>query len=32
VSHLTNDLKKDGIISGSQKGSIQSCAGGARIP
>ncbi|HZF08520.1 MAG TPA: PA domain-containing protein [Thermoanaerobaculia bacterium] len=32
VSHLTNDLKKDGVISGSDKGSIQSCAGGARIP
>lgn len=32
VSHLTNDLKKDGTISGSDKGSIQSCAGGARIP
>jgi hypothetical protein len=25
VSHMTNDLKKDGIISGSQKGAIQSC-------
>ncbi|HEY0511563.1 MAG TPA: PA domain-containing protein [Thermoanaerobaculia bacterium] len=32
VSHLTNDLKKNGTISGSQKGAIQSCAGGARIP
>ncbi len=32
VSHLTNDLKKDGIISGAQKGAIQSCAGGANIP
>src|SRR5262249_48785631 len=32
VSHVTNDLKKNGIISGSQKGSIESCAGGAAIP
>ncbi len=32
VAHLTNDLKKDGVISGSQKGAIQSCAGGASIP
>jgi hypothetical protein len=32
VSHLTNDLKKAGVISGAQKGAIQSCAGGARIP
>jgi hypothetical protein len=32
VSHLTNDLKKDGIITGAQKGAIQSCAGGAPIP
>jgi hypothetical protein len=26
VSHLTNDLKKDGVISNSDKGAIQSCA------
>jgi hypothetical protein len=26
VAHLTNDLKKDGVISGNQKGAIQSCA------
>ena len=32
VSHLTNDLKKAGIITGAQKGAIQSCAGGANIP
>ncbi|MGA7990653.1 MAG: PA domain-containing protein [Thermoanaerobaculia bacterium] len=32
VAHLTNDLKKAGIISGNQKGSIQSCAAQARIP
>ncbi len=32
VSHLTNDLKSAGVISGAQKGSIQSCAGGAGIP
>jgi hypothetical protein len=32
VASVTNDLKKAGIISGSQKGSIQSCAAGAAIP
>lgn len=32
VSHLLNDLKKDGVITGSDKGAIQSCAGGASIP
>ncbi|HEY0554785.1 MAG TPA: PA domain-containing protein [Thermoanaerobaculia bacterium] len=32
VAHLTNDLKKSGVISGSDKGAIQSCAGQARIP
>ena len=32
VAHLTNDLKKAGIISGNQKGAIQSCAAGASIP
>jgi len=32
VSHLTNGLMKDGLISGAQKGAIQSCAGGAAIP
>jgi hypothetical protein len=32
VAHLTNDLKKDGVISGAQKGAIQSCAGQASIP
>src|SRR5215203_1763592 len=31
VAHLTNNLKKGGIISDSQKGAIQSCAGGASI-
>ena len=29
VAHLTNDLKKSGVISGSDKGAIQSCAGHA---
>jgi hypothetical protein len=29
VSHYTNDLKKDGVISGKQKGAIQSCVGQA---
>ena len=32
VAHLMNDLKKAGIITGKQKGAIQSCAGGAGIP
>lgn len=32
VSHLTNDLKTAGLITGAQKGSIQSCAAGANIP
>ena len=32
VSHLTNDLKKAGTITGWQKGAIQSCAGQADIP
>jgi hypothetical protein len=32
VAHLTNDLKKAGLITGSQKGAIQSCAAGANIP
>lgn len=32
VAKLTNDLKKDGIITGQQKGAIQSCAAQAAIP
>jgi hypothetical protein len=32
VSHATNTLKKAGLISGSQKGAIQSCAAQADIP
>jgi len=32
VAHLTNDLKKDGFISGQEKGAIQSCAAQADIP
>jgi hypothetical protein len=32
VSHLTNELQKDGIITGQQKGAIQSCAAQAKIP
>ena len=32
VSHMTNDLKKDGIITGKEKGAIQSCAAQANIP
>ena len=32
VAGLTNDLKKAGFISGNDKGSIQSCAGGAALP
>jgi PA domain len=32
VSHLTNELKKSGLISGSQKAAIESCAAGAKTP
>ena len=32
VAHLGNDLKKAGVITGAQKGAIQSCAAGAQIP
>ncbi|HEV2853954.1 MAG TPA: PA domain-containing protein [Thermoanaerobaculia bacterium] len=32
VANLTNSLKKSGIITGAQKGAIQSCAGRAAIP
>jgi hypothetical protein len=32
VSHLTNDLKKAGTITGQQKDAIQSCAEQANIP
>ena len=32
VAHLTDGLKGAGVISGGQKGSIQSCAAGASIP
>lgn len=32
VSHTTNALKKAGIISGAEKGAIQSCAAAADIP
>ncbi len=32
VSSITNELKKSGVYSGSQKGAIQSCAASANIP
>jgi hypothetical protein len=32
VSKLTNDLKKKGIITGREKGEIQSCAAKANVP
>jgi hypothetical protein len=32
VAHLTNDLKRDGIITGKEKGKIQKCAAKADIP
>ncbi|HEV3469319.1 MAG TPA: PA domain-containing protein [Pyrinomonadaceae bacterium] len=32
VAHLANQLKAQGLISGSQKSAIQSCAAGASIP
>ncbi len=32
VAHLTNSLKKDGIISGKDKGAIQRCAAKSSLP
>jgi hypothetical protein len=32
VSHTANSLKKEGIISGNEKGKIQKCAAKADIP
>ena len=32
VSHLLNDLKRAGVISGAQKGAIMSCAAGSSLP
>ncbi|MCB1037865.1 MAG: peptidase, partial [Acidobacteria bacterium] len=32
VSHLGNDLKKAGLITGAQKGQLTSCAGGSSLP
>ncbi len=32
VSHLANDLKKDGLITGAQKGALTSCAGQSNLP
>ncbi len=32
VAHLANDWKQDGVISGADKGAIQSCAAQADIP
>jgi len=32
VTHLTNDLKRDGFITNKEKAGIQKCAGRARIP
>ena len=32
VSDLTNSLKKEGVISGKEKGKIQRCAAKADIP
>jgi len=32
ASHLLNDLKKAGMISGNEKGAIQSCAAQSDIP
>lgn len=32
VSHLTNALKKAGLITGAEKSAIQTCASGASIP
>ena len=32
VARLTNDWKREGIITGAQKGAIQRCAGKAKLP
>jgi hypothetical protein len=32
VAHLTNELKGDGLITGSEKAGIQSCAAAAALP
>ena len=32
VSHVTNDLKSQGVITGSQKSAIMNCAQSAAIP
>jgi hypothetical protein len=32
VAHLTNGWKRQRIITGAQKGAIQSCAGKAKLP
>jgi hypothetical protein len=32
VARLTNDWKRQGIISGAEKGAIQSCAGKSKLP
>ncbi len=32
VAHLLNGLKKDGVISGAQKGAIMSCVAGSNLP
>ncbi len=32
VAHLFNDLKKNGVITGMEKGKIQKCAAKADIP
>lgn len=32
ISHVTDDLKKNGIITGQQKGALQRCAPQADIP
>ena len=32
VAHLLNGLKKDGVISGKEKGAVQSCAAQSNIP
>ena len=32
IARLTNDLKKNGTITGQQKGALQACAAQADIP
>ena len=32
VAHVANDARKDGLITGAEKGAVQQCAAQARVP